>query len=513
MDKIEILENEYWWAGCIKHGHTMPYSRDTKDGSIDMYGDFNTDQFSPLLVSSLGRYYWNEEAFKGTVNDGVITLETSADGELHEGYENLRGAYLAAMKAHFPFTGAMPDKSFFTGPQYNTWIELSVDQCQDGIIKFAEDIIANGFTPGVLMIDGGWQEDYGVYDYFNERKVPHPKEMVDRLHELGFKVMLWVSPIVSLAGWRYKELRDKRYLCMRADGKQPAIREWWSGYCSVMDLTNPGCCEWFHGVLDHMIKDYGVDGFKFDAGDLSFYSDDDKIFKPMSAREQTKAFVEFGEKYPFNEFRAAWKCGGHPIIARLHDKSHSWTQYGINTLIPHTILQGLAGYPYCCPDMVGGGGGGGVPGTLDNGVEFDQELYVRWIQSNALTAMMQISIAPWRVLSEENYKIARDCIELHEKYGETFYELGVNASKTGEPIIRHLCYEFPGQGFETINDQFMLGSDVLVAPVIIKGQRTRDVVLPAGCKWISDEGKEYDGGQTITENVPLSRLAYYTRVK
>ena len=91
------------------------------------------------------------------------------EGELGEGYGNLRGAYLAVMKKHFAFNGKMPDKLFFTAPQYNTWIELGVEQFQDRIIKYAESIVENGFTPGVLMIDGGfckaYQPETGIAGY------------------------------------------------------------------------------------------------------------------------------------------------------------------------------------------------------------------------------------------------------------------------------------------------------------------------------------------------------------
>ena len=122
-----------------------------------------------------------------------------------------------------------------------------------------------------------------------------------------------------------------------------------------------------------------------------------------------------------------------------------------------------------------------------------------------------MSIAPWRVLTKENYEIVKSCIKLHEKYGETFYNLGVNASKTGEPIVRHMCYEYPNAGFESCNDQFMLGSDMLVAPVLVKGATTRDVRLPEG-RWLADDGTEYEGGQTITVDAPLERLPYFTKI-
>lgn len=100
---------------------------------------------------------------------------------------------------------------------------------------------------------------------------------------------------------------------------------------------------------------------------------------------------------------------------------------------------------------------------------------------------------------------------LHKEYGEHFWALAQNAAKTGEPIVRSMEYQFPNNGYETIVDQFVLGDDIIVAPVVKKGQFEREVHLPEG-RWLSDEGKEYDGGTTITEKVPLDRLCYYKKI-
>lgn len=506
--KLNMENNEYWWVGAVNEGHNMPYSQQSTNIGADLNGGRENDQFAPLLLSSKGRYVWSDEVFKVSFNNGEVTAEGIADFELQDGFGNLRGAYLAAMKKHFPFNGKMPDKLFWTVPQYNTWIELGTEQTEENILNYAKGILENGLPAGILMIDGGWQEDYGMYEEFNRRKIPNPKALTDELHKLGFKVMVWVSPIISSAGPRYKELRNKGYLVKDCRG-DIAVRRWWSGYSAVLDFSNPDAVKWMHEKLDSLMERYGVDGFKFDAGDKYFYEDDDIIYKPMPGRNQTAEFNKVGEKYKLNEYRAAWKFGGRAIVARLHDKYHTWNDFGLNTLIPHTIMQGLCGYAYCCPDMVGGG----ILDCFNGGQKLDEELFVRWAQANALMGMMQMSISPWRVLNEENTAIVKNALKLHTKFGEELYALAVNASKTGEPVIRHMAYEFPDEGFETVNDQFMAGSDILAAPVLEKGRRSRSVILPKGSKWVSDMGKEFDGGQTIEEDVPLERLVYYRRKK
>ena len=502
--QIKILENEYWWGGSVNRGHEMPICGNSVC-SFDLLGDGETDQFAPLLVSSKGRYIWSEEAFRVDAKNGTIELKGTADIVLNEGFENLRGAYLAAMKEHFPFTGEMPDSLFWSVPQYNTWIELGTNQTTEGILNYAKGILEHGLPAGVLMIDGGWQEDYGVYDEFHKGKVPDPKFLVDELHKLGFTVMVWVSPIIASAGPRYKFLRDRNYLVRGADG-EIAVRKWWSGYSAVLDFTNPDAASWMEGQLDTLTKKYGVDGFKFDAGDTYFYKDDDIIYEPTLARNHTYYFNKFGEKYKFNEFRAAWKSGGRPIVSRLHDKYHSWNEFGINTLIGHTVVQGLLGYAYNCPDMVGGG----IIDCFGENSSLDEELFVRWAQANSMMGMMQISIAPWRVLSDENSKRVIDAIKLHEKFGSLFLELAVEASKTGEPLVRHMAYVFPDENFETINGQFMIGNDILVAPVIEKGATTKAVKFPTG-NWKDKDGKVYAGNCETEIPVDLDTILYFTK--
>ena len=85
------------------------------------------------------------------------------------------------------------------------------------------------------------------------------------------------------------------------------------------------------------------------------------------------------------------------------------------------------------------------------------------------------------------------------------------AHKIGEPILRALEYNYPNQGYAEVKDAFMLGEDILVAPIIQKGQTERTVRLPSG-KWKGYDGKIYEGGKTITLHVSLADLPYFERV-
>ena len=258
-----------------------------------------------------------------------------------------------------------------------------------------------------------------------------------------------------------------------------------------------------------MQEKYGADGFKFDAGDIGHYNDPELEFYDKSATsvDMCRYWAKIGLDFPFNEYRAGWKMGGEALVQRLGDKDYSWNAVGL--LIPDMIAAGLLGYAYACPDMIGGGQFASFLGV--DQTKLDQELIVRSCQVHALMPMMQFSVAPWRILDEKHLAICRDYARLHEKMGAYILEQAYHAAKTGEPIIRHMEYAFPHQGFVDCKDQFMLGVRYLVAPVLTK-EHTRKVMLPEGV-WVDDTGKKFKGPKTIEVTAPLERLPWFEKVK
>jgi hypothetical protein len=116
--------------------------------------------------------------------------------------------------------------------------------------------------------------------------------------------------------------------------------------------------------------------------------------------------------------------------------------------VPNGVAQGLAGYAFSCPDMIGGGEGGDV---VDPQFRVDQEFFVRYAQCAALFPMMQFSTAPWRVLDAEHVACCVAAAHLHTALGPEIVALAEHAAQTGEPILRHLAYVFPHAGYEQIS--------------------------------------------------------------
>ncbi len=511
---LNIDQDEYWWGGLSSKGHETPYDS-TSDVTYDLWGDNQGNQAQPLLLSSKGRYIWSEDPIKYSFEKGKLTV-TGRVGKIHHGKEgdNLRDAYEFVCKKFFPSNGEIPDEMLFTHPQYNTWIELMYDQNEDDILKYAEDIISKGYPPGVIMIDDNWQENYGTWK-FSTRRFTDPKGMINKLHNMGFKVMLWICPFVSPDSEVFRYLAKEGMLLLEGDNtpdvhwentqNKAAIIRWWNGASACLDLSNPKTQKWYQEQMDYLVDEYRVDGFKLDAGDARFYTGDIISFNESTPNDHTTYFAEIGLKYPLNEYRASWKMAGLPLVQRLRDKAHNWED--LQKLIPDQMSQSVMGYTYTCPDMIGGG----EYQSFLQASTMDEELVVRSAQVHALMPMMQFSVAPWRVLSKENQAICLEMAKLHEKMGPMILDLAKHASKTGEPIVKPMSLAFPESGFETIKDQFMLGDEILVAPVVEKGARSRTVAFPKG-KWEGDDGRIIKGGKTLEIQVPLERLPYFKKM-
>ena len=540
-----MLDGELWWGGDVNNSNVMPYDKHTYRSLTTAGRGRVTCQSAPFFLSNKGRYIWSDKGFDVTFKKGVIKCQGETPIVLDSSGKTLREAFLNAKRDRFPYTdGLVTEKLFYEVPQFNTWVELIKDQNEEGILRYAEGLVANGYTRGILMIDDGWQKEHGSWQ-FDPDKFKDPKGMIKKLHDMGFKVMMWISPYISLSSDRFLELArdhgietDTGHLLRLNDGRV-AIHKWWNGYCAMFDLTREGDRAALKEQLDVLVNEYGVDGFKFDGGDYTWKpineidtfsvegelggASDAGVFKgsrdPMrygwrlketkvpSVDQLNAAWVEFGMQYPLHEFKNHHKTGHLHLITRLFDKAHTWGEGGLADLIPQGILVGIIGNPFLCPDMVGGGSW-----TDFAYGKIDEELFVRMAECSALFPMMQFSAAPWRVLSPENAKICLDMAKLHESMSGEIVEMVKKSEVSGEPILRNMEYQFPGQGMERITDQFMLGEDYLVAPVIRKGEYSRSVSLPNG-KWKDmNTGKEYEGGFSVEVEAPINVLPYFKKI-
>ncbi|MEV4477221.1 glycoside hydrolase family 31 protein [Nonomuraea sp. NPDC049504] len=502
--ELAVEAGERWWGGSVDDGLSMPFGARpfARDLAAPREPLGPSNQSAPVLLSTRGRVVWSERPFAFSFEDDVLRL--SGRGiEVGRTGGTLREAFLSASRRFFPPSGRAPARALFSGPQYNTWIEHPYTPTQDGVLRFARDLLEGGMPPGVVLIDDLWAEDYGTWR-FDRARFPDPAAMVTELHALGCSVMVWVVPFVSPDSAVFRELEGRGLLLRDAAG-ETAIRRWWNGFSATLDLTHPGAVAWITGRLDALVEETGIDGFKFDAGDVRDYRAGDRTAEPAEPVDLCEAWARVGLRYPYNEFRACWRMGGQPLVQRLQDKPPLWGPSGIGSLIPEMLAQGMIGHPFVCPDMIGGGEIGSVSaqGTTD------QEFFVRYAQIAALSPITQFSVLPTRVLDPVHLAAVRDALAVRASLLPRLLGLVDHAAATGEPIVRPMAYH--AAGLDDVTDQFFLGPDLIVAPVIAQGATSRAVVLPEG-SWRADDGMVVEGPARVTVACGLTRLPRFERL-
>ncbi|KAK6313603.1 hypothetical protein J4Q44_G00169500 [Coregonus suidteri] len=388
---------------------------------------------------------------------------------------------------------------------------------QDKLLRYASDITAHGFSCSHLELDDRYTTSYGEFD-FDPQKFPNATGMFKKLREDGFLVSLWTHPFVNYDSVNFG-IGVERGLFVRApDGELPALVRWWNGIGGILDFTNPEAREWYSSHLRSLKTLYDVVSFKFDAGETSYLPLQFSTLNPLQdpstfTRRYTEMAAPFKERA---ELRVGYQSQNISCFFRIIDRDSVWGyELGLKSIIPTVLTISILGYQFVLPDIIGGNtypnrtsGSAGDPGLPD------RELYIRWLEMSAFMPAMQFSIPPWAYDSEV-VAIALKFTALHESLvAPRVLELAGEVLNTGDPIIRPLWWiANDDEAAYKIDSQFLIGDDLMVAPVLEPGKQERDIYLPAG-RWRSYKGEHFDKGPMHLTDYPvdLDEIAYFTWV-
>ena len=387
------------------------------------------------------------------------------------------------------------DTNLIHGPKWSTWGRFKTAVDQEKVLKFADEILDFDFEHSIMEVDDKWSSQYGELE-FDKIKFPNPKKMVDELHEKGFKVTLWVTPFVVAGTKAYEEGVKNNYFVkskvVSPGHVKPGFFSWWQPPPVVaIDLTNKTARDWFLNGLHNLQWRYGIDGFKFDAGEPCFLPKEFETKIPMKhPSEYTKLWsTEIANNFELSEVRSGHHSTDSGVWTRIGDTFSSWTtSNGLRSLIPHMLTSSIGGYPFCLPDMIGGNAYSGGP---------SRELFVRWAEANCFMPAMQFSIPPWE-FGKDVAKATKKVLGTRSKIIKLIEGNARESSETLMPICSPLWWLAPeDENTFDVSDQFCLGNDIVVAPVVHDQQRRRSVYLPEGI-WKEFEGTEtFKGGQWI----------------
>ena len=496
----------------------------------------NSQASVPFYVSSLGYgFLWHNAAI-GEVHFGLNTTEWVAESTRQLDYWITAGDTPAEIEENYAeVAGKAPMM-----PEYG----LGFWQCklryynQEQVIRIAEEYKKREIPLDVLVIDYFHWPRCGDYR-FDEEYFPNPKKMVERLHELGIETMVSVWPQVDTRSENYEEMKQQGLLVKINSGID--VQMLFDGNNVFMDATNPRTREYVWGKIKKNYADLGINAFWLDEAEPEFATYDFDNYRyyagPVAEkgniypREYARLFYEGqranGQKEIVNLIRCAW-VGSQKYGALVWSGDIFSSYEDLRKQICAGLHMGLAGIPWWTTDI--GGFHGGV--TEDEGF---RELLIRWFQFGTFCPVMRIhgSRLPFTPIvnkagevrektgadneiwsfGEEAYPVLRKFIGIRERMRDYTRELMRQAHEKGSPVMRTLFYEFPADdNCWDITDSYMFGPDILVAPVVHEGARSRQVYLPKDAEWVlAGSGKRYEGGKSYEIEAPIETLPVFLR--
>ena len=386
--------------------------------------------------------------------------------------------------------------------------------------------IAKGFRSreipcDVIYLDIDYMDGYRIFTW-SPKNFPNPAGMISDLAHDGFKIAVIVDPGIKadtsysvyrsgLKGDNFVKYPDGRTFigkvwpgeCAFPDFTNAAARQWWGENFSV--LVKTGIRGWWNdmnepSVFDVPTKTIDLDVIHNDNGLMTSHAKNHNVY----GMEMTRATYDGVQalspsERPFVLTRASYAGGQRYSAAWTGDNVATWNH--LQMAVSMCLSMSISGQPFVGSDI---GGFIGYPSG---------ELFARWLQLGVFTPLMRAHSVineknkePWE-FGEEFTNVNRESINLRYRLLPYIYDAMYQASVTGIPPMRPMVFDFPQDGeFAKTDDQFMFGDDMLVAPVLTEGARTRDVRLPAGIWYDFWSGTKYDGAKTISIEASLTRI-------
>lgn len=379
---------------------------------------------------------------------------------------------------------------------------------------------------------------YEDFRFPADGKWPDPKGFCETLERNGVKLILWQIPVIKYEAAPHGTQLDLDWeyavdngLCLKnADGSPYHITEMWFGNSLIPDFTNPRTREWWLNCRRYLVTEFGVAGFKTDGGEFLF--DPDAVF--ADGRNVAEAHNDFPNLYEavYRELleetggvtfsRAGFTGAQRYPIHWAGDQISAFSE--LKGQLTAGLSAGLSGVPFWGFDI--GGFGGDFPST---------ELYLRSAALAAFAPVMQFHSeprggqyytterghwnndrSPWNMAEanrdETIVPIYRLFANLRMNLLPYIWQEARHSAKTLRPMMAHLIYDFPDDpSVREIEDEYMFGRDLLVAPVIWEGVRAREVYLPEGEWYDLWTGARFTGKQMVNFACPLDRVPVFVR--
>ncbi len=513
---------------------------DIKGCSLEL-SQRNSQASVPFYVSSLGYgFIWHMPSI-GEVSFGTNITKWSAEmGEEIDYLIIVNDTPREIMEAYMSLTGKPPMM-----PEYamGFWQSKLRYWSQKELLEVAQGYKERGIPLSVIVCDFFHWPHQGDFK-FDLNYFPNPEGMVKELRDMGTELMVSVWPTIQFDSENFQEMEEKGYLIKNYRGRRnhtecvsPAV---------FYDTTNPEAGEFVWEKAKKNYYDKGIKIFWLDEAEpeFDFYDYDNhmyhlgdclevgNIYPQKYAENFYQGMEKEGQENILNLIRCAW-LGSQRYGALVWSGDVMATYEALRCQVRAGLNMAMSGIPWWTTDI------GGFDGGTNDDPEY-RKLIARWFEYATFCPVLRLhgcrnpwsethkenaeplsgggifgTGAPNEIWSygEENEKIFTKYIFIRERLKPYIKELMAEAHKIGTPPMRPLFYDFDSdlKAWE-IDDEYMLGSDLLVAPIIYENEYSRNVYLPKGASWVDVwTGDEYEGGNTALCDAPLDKIPLFLR--
>jgi len=391
------------------------------------------------------------------------------------------------------------------------------------LLEIADNFRKKDIPCDVLHLDIDYMDGYRIFTW-DKQRFPNPEETLSRLKEIGYKVVTIIDPGVKKdKGYKiYDEGIKNNYFATDKEGV-PYVNKVWPGDSLYPDFACEKVRNWW-GKNQNTMMDYGVSGIWNDMNEPASFNGplpDDVLFNNdgiicdhreihnvyghYMCKATYDGIKDYTKKRPFVITRACY-AGTQKYSSVWTGDNHSLWEH-LRMALPMLMNLGLSGMSFC--------------GTDVGGFSFDctPELLSRWVQVGAFTPLFRNHSRdytrdqePWAFdkLTED---INRKYIKLRYKLIPYLYDLMWKGESNGLPVLRPLLLNYQqDENTYEINDEFLCGENILVAPIVEQGKIVRTVYLPEKDNWIDYWTNEiFEGGQYIIKKAPIEVCPIYIK--
>jgi len=396
---------------------------------------------------------------------------------------------------------------------FGLWLTTSftTDYNEETVNHFVDGMEERGIPLSVFHFDCFWMKEFEWCNFeWDKDNFPDPQGMLDRLKAKGLNICVWINPYIAQKSKLFDEAVEQDFLIKKPNGD---VWQWdlWQAGMGIVDFTNPDACRWYNDKLRVLI-DMGVDSFKTDFGeriptDVVYYdgSDPQKMHNYYAYLFNQVVFDLLKEEKGENEavlFARSSTAGGQKFPVHWGGDCDSTYEAMAESLRGGLSLT-LSGFGYWSHDI------GGFESTAT------PDVFKRWTAFGLLSSHSRFHGSssyrvPW-LFDEEAVDVTRHFTNLKNRLMPYLFNTAINNNQTGVPVMRAMLLEFPEDPTSEVLDcQYMLGPDILVAPIFNKtGEVT--YYLPKG-KWTHlISGDVVEGGTWFKEHYDYMSLPLFVR--